>query len=132
MNRWIIILSFFVCAVGSYAVTNELQTEIQPMTPPAEAPSDLAQKIIDKLKIAPDLLKMDDLPRADTEPEVLTNYETAVLSPSENVRDGFTHVVIVDPATRRFWVIRSGGFAGVHEIRGPAIFTEDGQIEIPR
>ena len=114
------------CAAVCWGVTNDAPSEVEPLARPAT----LAQQIVDKLKTAPDLLRIDDLPRAEAEPEIQANFETVVVAPAEGVRDGFTHVVIVDPATRRFWVIRSGGFAGVHEVRGPAIFTKNGDIEI--
>ena len=124
----IVILSL-MCSCGTYGLTNEMQGVVEPMAKSSAQPSTLAEQIIDKLKIAPDYLKIDELPKADAEPTASTNYETMVLEPSEKVRDGFTHIVLVDPVTRYFWVIRTGGFAGVHEIRGPSFFTEDGQIE---
>lgn len=33
--------------------------------------------------------------------------------------DGFSFTVFVDHRTQEFWVLRTGGFAGVHELFGP-------------
>jgi hypothetical protein len=41
-----------------------------------------------------------------------------VASP-EIVSDGFRHTVLFDPATKKAWILRTGGFAGVHEWYGP-------------
>ncbi len=35
------------------------------------------------------------------------------------VSDGFRHTVVVSPAARKAWILRTGGFAGVHEWYGP-------------
>lgn len=37
----------------------------------------------------------------------------------EIVSDGFRHTVLFDTATRKAWILRTGGFAGVHEWYGP-------------
>jgi hypothetical protein len=35
------------------------------------------------------------------------------------VSDGFRHTVVLSPASKKAWILRTGGFAGVYEWYGP-------------
>jgi hypothetical protein len=41
------------------------------------------------------------------------------LPDSVNVVDGFRHMALVDAAAKRAWILRTGGFVGVHQWYGP-------------
>lgn len=36
-----------------------------------------------------------------------------------NVADGFHHTLVLDRATRKVWILRTGGFVGVYQWYGP-------------
>ena len=40
------------------------------------------------------------------------------------VSDGFKHTVVMDTATKKAWILRTGGFAGVYEWYGPVEMGE--------
>ncbi len=44
------------------------------------------------------------------------------------VSDGFRHKVVFDSATRKAWILRTGGFAGVREWYGP-VDAGDARLE---
>lgn len=46
----------------------------------------------------------------------------------EIVSDGFRHTVLFDAATRKAWILRTGGFAGVREWYGP-VDVGDSKLE---
>ena len=44
------------------------------------------------------------------------------------VSDGFRHMLLFDTATRKAWILRTGGLAGVHEWYGP-VDVGDARLE---
>lgn len=46
-------------------------------------------------------------------------FARVVLPDDSHVADGFRHTVLVDTRTRKAWILRTGGFVGVHEWYGP-------------
>jgi hypothetical protein len=41
------------------------------------------------------------------------------LPDASNVADGFRHTVVMDRSTKKVWILRTGGFAGVYQWYGP-------------
>lgn len=46
----------------------------------------------------------------------------------EIVSDGFRHTLLFDATTRKAWILRTGGFVGVHEWYGP-VDVGDSKLE---
>jgi hypothetical protein len=46
-------------------------------------------------------------------------YVRIQLRDTANVADGFRHAVLVDMPARKAWILRTGGFVGVHQWYGP-------------
>jgi hypothetical protein len=38
---------------------------------------------------------------------------------ASNVADGFRHTIVMDRSTKKVWILRTGGFAGVYQWYGP-------------
>ena len=38
---------------------------------------------------------------------------------ASNVADGFHHTIVMDRATKKVWILRTGGFVGVYQWYGP-------------
>jgi hypothetical protein len=38
---------------------------------------------------------------------------------ASNVADGFRHTIVMDSATNKVWILRTGGFVGVYQWYGP-------------
>ena len=47
------------------------------------------------------------------------DYETFRIIPPGIMCDGFVHTIYIDRKTTEFWILRTGGFAGTHELFGP-------------
>jgi hypothetical protein len=58
------------------------------------------------------------IPRAQAAPP-LDDLIAVVLPDNSRVSDGFEHTAYIDPATKRAWILRTGGFIGVTEWYGP-------------
>jgi hypothetical protein len=46
-------------------------------------------------------------------------YVRVVVADTSGVSDGFHHAVLMDVATRKAWILRTGGFPGVYQWYGP-------------
>ncbi|NIA54450.1 hypothetical protein HAV22_12480 [Massilia sp. TW-1] len=46
-------------------------------------------------------------------------YVRVVLPDVAYVADGFRHTAVMDTSTKKVWILRTGGFAGVYEWYGP-------------
>ena len=55
--------------------------------------------------------------------------EHYVLPPPLYTGDMFSYTIVFEKATRRFWIIKSGGFAGVYELYGIGYLNKCGKIE---
>jgi hypothetical protein len=52
-------------------------------------------------------------------PQLLDDLVAVVLPDSVHVSDGFQHTAYIDPASKRAWILRTGGFLSVYEWYGP-------------
>lgn len=59
----------------------------------------------------------DDIPQSD-------DVEWVPIPQSELMSDGFTHTLVINHKTKRYWIIRMGGIAGNYERFGPFQFIE--------
>jgi hypothetical protein len=46
-------------------------------------------------------------------------FVRVVIPDAAYVADGFRHTVVMDTSTKKVWILRTGGFAGVYEWYGP-------------
>jgi hypothetical protein len=63
------------------------------------------------------------LPR-ETNAVDLAACECFSILPPKAMRDGFTHTVYVNHRANRYWILRTGGFAGIHEMYGPGTLDD--------
>jgi len=59
------------------------------------------------------------LPLASKAEKPEREYETVQILPPVAMCDGFSYTVFIDHGTQQFWVLRTGGFADVHQLFGP-------------
>ena len=52
-------------------------------------------------------------------PQSLDDFIAVVLPDGIHVSDGFQHTAYIDPASKKAWILRTGGFLSVYEWYGP-------------
>lgn len=71
-----------------------------------------------------------EIPKATIDPSKvmpLADHAAMPLPTNDaNIRDGYTHQALIDMSNKRAWILRTGGFAGVHEWYGPVALNMDG------
>ena len=81
--------------------------------------SELAKSIVAQLSGTTLAVRASALPLRSHGSLPGRDYETVNIAPPLGMCDGFSHTLFIDPATKEFWVLRTGGFAGKHELFGP-------------
>lgn len=82
-------------------------------------PSPLADTVLRKIAHRQLTLGLANLPPRFEGDIPAATYEIIQILPPRVMSDGFTHTVFVDHQSRQYWVLRTGGFAGVYELYGP-------------
>jgi hypothetical protein len=85
--------------------------------------SEVAVSIIHDLQLDPSAAALFNFP-ATNQTQNSESFETVVVSSPQGVSDGFTHKIIIDHQNQQYWVLRTGGIAGVCEKQGPIKFRK--------
>ncbi|OGV61659.1 MAG: hypothetical protein A3K19_15260 [Lentisphaerae bacterium RIFOXYB12_FULL_65_16] len=68
-------------------------------------------------------VEIRNLPRRQSTELPKGTYESIQILPPSTVCDAFTHTVFVDHRSKQYWILRTGGVAGVNELYGPGTFS---------
>ena len=89
--------------------------------------SDLATAIVSHVAGASLVVNSNALPPKTKNDIPKGKYEIINLRPPVAMSDGFTHTFYIDPLSGEYWVLKTGGFAGVQELYGPGILEKAGE-----
>jgi len=81
-------------------------------------PSATALLIVERLHLNPKYASLDNSTAVHSS-ERTNQFETVIVAPPAGMSDGFTHTIRIDHKKQIYWILRTGGFAGVHEEEGP-------------
>ena len=93
--------------------------------------SDLATAIVSHVAGTSLVVSSDALPSKTKNDIPKGQYEIINLRPPVAMSDGFTHTFYIDPITGEYWVLKTGGFAGVQELYGPGKLEKAGEQAVP-
>ena len=93
--------------------------------------SDLAAAIVHHVAGTSLVVNSDALPPITKNNIPEGKYEIINLRPPVAMSDGFSHTFYIDPLTGEYWVLKTGGFAGVQKVYGPGILEKAGEQSVP-
>ena len=93
--------------------------------------SDLATAIVHHVAGTSLVVISDALPPITKNEIPKGKYEIINLWPPVAMSDGFTHTFYIDQLTGEYWVLKTGGFAGIQELYGPGILENVGEQSVP-
>jgi hypothetical protein len=110
MRALLLGLLFVVCALPVFAIPKESETM-----------SETLRLILKHHLVGKHDLNTKDLPELKDfkEPAADEDHEIFRLPTDPHMADGFSYVVILDRKLQRYWIVRSGGFAGRTTVYGP-------------
>ncbi|HCE45957.1 MAG TPA: hypothetical protein DET40_20620 [Lentisphaeria bacterium] len=117
----VICISFIGCtSTDSHSIKSIDNPEVSHYHLSSQDISPLAENL---LKIIADdkmAVKPINLPVEINERD-FSGYESVSILPPLAMKDGCTHTIYISSETNQYWILRTGGIAGLHQLFGPGI-----------